>query len=128
MKKHFSQEFIAARKKDLLKIKKRVEDEISHISSCSLKEDVECQAKFPNFGDTEDDNATEVEVYENYTSLETNLNYLLKEVNMALEKIEKGTYGFCANCKTLIPEKRLIAFPAAPFCIQCETKQEKITK
>jgi len=125
MSKDFSEEFIAARKKDLLKIKKRVEDEISHISDCSLKKDEECQARFPNYGDKEEDNATEVGVYEDYTSLETSLNKLFKEVNTALEKIENGNYGKCNNCSKLIAKKRLEAFPAAPLCIDCERKKEK---
>jgi len=125
MNKDFSEEFIAARKKDLLKIKERVENEIGHISDCSLKKDEECKAKFPNYGDKEEDNATEVDVYENYTSLETNLNTLLKEVNVALKKLEEGSYGRCDNCDKLIAEKRLEAFPAAPLCIDCERKKEK---
>lgn len=124
MNKNFSEDFIAARKKDLLKIKERVENEIGHISKCSLKEDEKCEAKFPNYGDKEEDNATEVEVYENYTSLETSLNELLKEVKVALDKIEKGEYGKCENCEKMISEKRLEAFPAAPLCIDCEKKKE----
>jgi RNA polymerase-binding transcription factor DksA len=124
MNKDFSPEFIEARKKELLKIKRRVEDEISHISECSLKPDEECRAKFPNYGNKEEDNATEVGVYEDFTSLETSLNKLRDEVNTALTKIEKGTYGECENCQGLIPEARLEAFPAAPFCIKCEKKRK----
>ena len=124
MNKDFSKEFIAARKKDLLKIKKRVESEIGHISECSLREDEECKAKFPNYGDKEEDNATEVDVYENYTSLEASLNKLLEEVNSALKKIEKGDYGECDNCEKLISKRRLEAFPEAPLCIDCEKKKE----
>lgn len=125
MNKDFSKEFVEARKKDLLKIKKRIESEIGHISDCSLKEDEECQAKFPNYGDKEEDNATEVDIYENYTSLETSLNKLFKEVNAALEKIESGNYGECNNCSKLIAKERLEAFPAAPLCIDCEREKEK---
>ena len=124
MNKDFSKEFITARKKDLLKVKGRVENEIGHISECSLKEDEECKAKFPNYGDKEEDNATEVDIYENYTSLETSLNKLLKEVNAALGRIKKGNYGECDNCGKLIPKGRLEAFPAAPLCIDCEKKKE----
>ncbi len=125
MKSTYSKEFIAAREKDLLKIKKRVTGELEHITGCSMKDDKDCHAKFPNYGDTEDDNATEVDVYENYTSLETNLKKLLDEVLEALKKIKEGTYGVCGDCNKLIEQKRLEAFPAAPFCIQCESKREK---
>ncbi len=126
MNKDFSPEFIETRKKELLRQKGYVEEELKHIAKCDLKGGMEeCKAKFPQFGDKEEDNATEVDVYENYTSLEGNLETLVNEVDQALEKIAKGTYGQCSNCDQLIPEERLEAFPAAPLCLQCKSKQEK---
>lgn len=125
MNQDYPAEFVEARKKELLRAKKYVESELKHIGTCDLKGGIEeCKAKFPNFGDKEEDNATEVDVYENYTSLETNLDTLSKEINNALAKIEKGTYGQCDNCDKLIPAKRLEAFPAAPICIDCKKKEE----
>ncbi len=125
MNKDYPAEFIEARKEELLRQKRYVEDELKHIATCDLRGGVEgCKAKFPDFGDKEEDNATEVDLYENYTSLETNLQTLLKEVNNALAKIKQGTYGQCDNCKGLIPAKRLEAFPAAPLCLQCQSKRE----
>jgi DnaK suppressor protein len=47
----------------------------------------------------------------------------LKEVEKALEKIEKGTYGICENCGKVIEEMRLKIDPSAYLCRQCSLKK-----
>ncbi|HTN13913.1 MAG TPA: TraR/DksA family transcriptional regulator [Sphingomonadaceae bacterium] len=37
----------------------------------------------------------------------------------ALQRIEDGTYGECANCGAEISEMRLKALPTATLCINC---------
>ncbi len=44
---------------------------------------------------------------------------LLAEVNAALERIERGTFGRCENCGQEIPRKRLDALPYARYCLRC---------
>ena len=51
--------------------------------------------------------------------LADNLRALLTEVEHALEKFDRGTYGTCENCGSEIPEARLEAKPAARLCINC---------
>lgn len=58
-------------------------------------------------------------------SLSNNVKDLLKKVEMALQKIEQGTYGICDMCKKDIPEERLKALPYANLCIACKQKEEK---
>ncbi|HLX58545.1 MAG TPA: TraR/DksA C4-type zinc finger protein [Ktedonobacteraceae bacterium] len=55
-------------------------------------------------------------------SIQENEQGLLVEVQQALERIAKGTYGICTNCGQPIPEKRLEALPWASLCITCESK------
>jgi len=45
---------------------------------------------------------------------------LLLQVEEALERIEKGTYGACAHCGSPIPRPRLDAIPWARLCIDCQ--------
>lgn len=45
------------------------------------------------------------------------------EVELALERLEQGTYGFCEQCGVSIPEERLMAFPSATLCIDCARRQ-----
>lgn len=41
-----------------------------------------------------------------------------QEVNKAIAKMDKGTYGICDVCKAEIPLDRLKANPAASTCIE----------
>ena len=43
----------------------------------------------------------------------------LRELEAALRRIERGTFGICAGCGEPISEKRLEAVPWAKFCIPC---------
>ena len=77
--------------------------------------------RYPNREDGDkDDEADEVQEYDNKLSLEYSLELKLKDVNMALEKIENGTYGICENCGKEINEERLLVCPEAKTCLKCE--------
>jgi DnaK suppressor protein len=45
---------------------------------------------------------------------------LLRNVRLALRRIDDGSYGVCAHCEEDISPKRLAAVPWAPFCIRCQ--------
>lgn len=63
--------------------------------------------------------------------LETALNIAgteseqLMEVNDALDRIRRGTYGTCEGSGKPIPKKRLEVFPAARYCIEYQEQLEK---
>src|SRR3989344_688522 len=64
-------------------------------------------AKRPNTEDTDmEEKADEVEEYDNLLSVEHSLELKLKDVNLALEKLEKGGYGTCEKCSREIEEER----------------------
>lgn len=44
----------------------------------------------------------------------------IEEVDVALAKVERGTYGLCENCHTPIPRARLRALPYARLCVRCK--------
>lgn len=78
-------------------------------------------AKYPNREDGDkDEEADEVQEYNNKLSLEYSLESKLKDVNIALEKIENGKYGICENCGKEITEERLLACPEAKTCLKCQ--------
>jgi DnaK suppressor protein len=52
-------------------------------------------------------------------ALATSLRDQLAEVDRALERLDQGTYGQCANCGEAINAERLAAMPAAQRCIKC---------
>jgi DnaK suppressor protein len=50
---------------------------------------------------------------------------VLLQIDEALNRIDDGAYGFCANCGTQISEKRLAAVPWSPHCVDCQELAEK---
>lgn len=49
---------------------------------------------------------------------------LIKKIEMSLDKIDNGEYGFCKSCGTEIGLRRLEARPTADKCIDCKTFEE----
>ena len=102
-------------------------------------------SRFPKFdhGDMEEA-ADEVEEYSTRLPIEHSLELKLRDVNLALEKInpsassgrapltgsgrvpsqklriKKIKYGVCEKCGKPIPQKRLIVSPEAKLCMKCQ--------
>ena len=49
----------------------------------------------------------------------------LRDIDVALQRIEQGEYGYCLKCDEDINPKRLEHNPTATLCIQCAEKLEK---
>jgi DnaK suppressor protein len=62
---------------------------------------------------------------ENTIGLMSSERKILVEINEALDRIEKGTYGLCEGDNELIPKARLEAIPWARYCVACATLVEK---
>jgi len=50
---------------------------------------------------------------------------ILDLIVLALEKINKGTYGICENCGKVIEKKRLSILPWVRYCVKCQNNIEK---
>jgi RNA polymerase-binding transcription factor DksA len=115
------------KKEDLKNFKKQLEEEkkkiIEYLNSFAKKEpDREnWNAIFPEFdgSSAREEEVDEVEEYTTLLSLEISLENKLKEINSALERIEKGTFGICEKCKREIEIERLEANPAERYCKNC---------
>jgi DnaK suppressor protein len=59
---------------------------------------------------------------------------VLEEIEDALKRIDKGTFGLCEGCleqgkppsKAAIPKARLNAVPYARYCVECARKRERL--
>jgi RNA polymerase-binding protein DksA len=71
------------------------------------------------------DTATETYDRELDYTLEENSEHVLAEIEAALERVEEGTYGICANCGKPIAVDRLEALPWATLCIDCRRDRER---
>ncbi len=45
-----------------------------------------------------------------------------KNLEIALERIDEGTFGICKICDDLIPEERMMEVPNATQCVGCKEK------
>jgi RNA polymerase-binding transcription factor DksA len=52
----------------------------------------------------------------------------LDAVTAALQRLQRGEYGGCADCGVAIPFDRLKAEPWALRCIDCESRREKAVR
>lgn len=108
-------------KEKLIKEKRELEGQLEKIAK---KESVskEWKTNFPSFNGEVglEEEADEVEEYENLMAVEQSFETRLKEINLALQKIEKGTYGVCEKCKKAIEIERLKIIPEARFCKKCK--------
>lgn len=48
------------------------------------------------------------------------------DIDIAIEKIDEGTYGKCEDCGGEIAKERLKAIPFARLCIDCKQAQESM--
>ncbi|TSC56073.1 MAG: TraR/DksA family transcriptional regulator [Parcubacteria group bacterium Gr01-1014_18] len=119
--KHLEPKVLVEIKKKLLAHKAKLEKELAEFShKTAAKNDYD--ADFLNLGDTEEDNALEVELFENRLALEKVLETTLQGVVKALGRLEKGNYGLCMECGKEIPSARMIARPASNYCVACKEK------
>ena len=103
---------LAELKERLLAEKSRLESELSRFAKPTGAEG-DYATKFEDMGTDPDENASEVEEYVDNLALESNLEGQLRDVNDALAKIDKGTYGVCEKTGENISLDRLRAYPAA---------------
>jgi DnaK suppressor protein len=62
------------------------------------------------------------------TSISRDLSYqlsasereILRRIDSALDRIDKGTYGKCSSCDKQVQKARLEAVPWAVLCIECQ--------
>lgn len=58
-------------------------------------------------------------------SLSGHARRTLGEVEAALERMDAGEYGTCANCGAAIERERLEALPYATLCMDCKRGEER---
>ena len=110
-------------KENLEKEKKSLQTELESFASEDPNLKHNWDTKYPTREDDDKEEAADdLQEYDNKLSLEYSFELKLKDVNNALEKIEKGTYGICENCGKKISEERLLACPEAKTCLKCGNK------
>ena len=122
-------------KKTLSELKKKLEQERTLLEKDLLKFadkdkhlDDDYDTRFPDLGgrsSAPDEEAKEIESYENLLAVEYALELRLKEVNEAIKRIKENNYGNCEICKKDIRLDRLKANAAATICMICNNKNKQ---
>ena len=58
-------------------------------------------------------------------SLLGNEKHSLDQIELAIGRIEDGSYGRCEGCGGKIPKSRLDAIPYATQCVRCASQREE---
>ena len=111
-------ELLEELKQKLLEEKTKLETLLEEITGVKEFNKDKVQVKWNDIGDKEEDNAVEVANFQDNISLERELETKLENVNNALKRMEKGTYGICEVSGNPIEEGRLRVNPSAVKCMK----------
>lgn len=81
-------------------------------------------SQLPSSADSEEQ-AVELENEEVLAALDGEARHTLELIDQALQRIEHGEYGLCAECGNPIAPARLKAIPYASLCIDCADKGQQ---
>ena len=120
-----SKNFLSITKDKLKKQQEKIKKQLAEISNRSKRKGgYSYEAKFPEYGRSEDENANEVADFADSISLGKSLERSLIEVELALKKITDNQYGLCETCKKKINRKRLAILPTARHCLRCKNNRK----
>jgi len=72
-----------------------------------------------------DRDADEESSHERFSALIEELRMKRKNIDEALFRISRRTYGFCTKCTSMIDTDRLSILPTAMLCKECEEKKKR---
>lgn len=117
-----NKKFLDEQKEILLQEKSKIEERLGSFAKESEDHKGEWTSNMPDFDKSSslEEEADEVEEFGMRLALEQSMEEQLKAVDLALDKIKKGTYGICDKCDKEIPQGRLKVYPQASFCQKCQ--------
>lgn len=93
-----------------------VESERAYAASQSLGKD-----GVPDIGDMSS-NSYHQEVLMNLSETQRSR---VRDIDAALERMDKGVYGLCMRCEEEIPARRMEVRPFSRYCVDCKAEVEK---
>jgi RNA polymerase-binding protein DksA len=117
---------LARFRKMLVELKRKLTSNIGHLQNDALKsagETVDELSDVP--AEHMADRASDTSARDLMIRVLQDSDAELCDINVALEKIEAGTYGLCENCSRPVSKKRLKALPFARLCIACKQEEEQ---
>ena len=112
------------------KARKRLEEERARLEGIRdglLREeaDAEASAELSNVDQHPGDLGSDTFEHEKNQSLLEQVSDELLQIDAAVQRLERGTYGTCQACGRPIGAERLDAQPATRFCVDDQAKAER---
>jgi RNA polymerase-binding protein DksA len=109
----------------LLVERTRLLAELEEIESRTARTaDAERATELSSYEDHPADLASETFEREKDLAIAESVASLLNQVQTAIEKVDRGTYGVCDACARPIKKARLQALPFATLCLECQGRLE----
>ena len=114
-------------RRQLLALRDRLGGDVSHLTDEALHTaDEQAGSNLSHVPLHMADLGTDNYERENTLRLLANEGQLLGEINAALERIDKGTFGRCEECGAPIqPRERLRELPYTRYCVACAQKLDR---
>jgi DnaK suppressor protein len=117
---------LASYRQTLLALRSRLTGDVSHLADEALRANGgEASGSLSNAPLHMADLGTDNFEQEFTLSLLQNQEHALEEITLALDRIERGTYGKCEECQSAIPKARLQALPYTRYCVACARKLQQ---
>ncbi len=121
----YSQEDLAHFKQLLLLKKEALLKELGYLTESSLKTSfAEYSGNNSTYSFHMADHGTDSQEREKAFLFAHREKRYLDHLEMALKRIEDGTYGKCIDCGKQVSRARLEAVPHARLCIECKSNEE----
>src|ERR1700736_902634 len=119
--------FLRKQKSKLLQLRDSLLDSMMGVSRDTLRSRAE-GSEASAFGMHQADAGSDAYDRDFALSLLSQEQDALYEIDQALKRIERGTYGVCEMSNKPIPHARLEAIPFARFTVECQSQLEKQNK
>lgn len=116
-------------RQELAQVRERLDDDIAAARReiRQVEEQVAERLEDPVEGAGDDPADTGAKAFEreHELALAYNTRDLLAASELAIERMDAGTYGVCDSCGRPIGKARLQAFPRATLCVSCKQREER---
>ncbi len=109
--------------KQLLALQDRLGGDVSHLTEEAFSgQGDEAHGNLSHMPLHMADLGTDNNERENTLHLLANEEQMLKEISAALERIDRGDFGQCEECKKDVARPRLKELPYTRYCVECARK------
>jgi DnaK suppressor protein len=113
-------------RRQLLALRERLDGDVSHLTDEAMHTADQAGGNLSHVPLHMADLGTDNYERENTLRLLANEGRLLGEIDAALERMDKGTFGRCEECGgPVVPRERLKELPFTRYCVTCAQERDR---